>query len=160
MFSFIVVLACGLFALYYAYDTSKRVFAAGTGTEEMQKIASAIQEGAQAYLNRQYKTIAIVGIIVAVLLLAPGFLGVSGLGVGRPSASCVGGGGSPAAAGFIGMNVSGSRPTSAPRKPPVTGMTPALNVAFQAGAVTGHARGGPRPARCDRLLRRADPLRR
>ena len=39
MFSFIVVLACGLFALYYAYDTSKRVFSAGTGTEEMQKIA-------------------------------------------------------------------------------------------------------------------------
>ena len=36
MFSFIVVLACGLFALYYAYDTSKRVFSAGTGTEEMQ----------------------------------------------------------------------------------------------------------------------------
>ena len=68
MFSFIVVLACGLFALYYAYDTSKRVFSAGTGTEEMQKIAGAIQEGAQAYLNRQYKTIAIVGVIVAVLL--------------------------------------------------------------------------------------------
>ena len=65
MFSFIVVLACGLFALYYAYDTSKRVFSAGTGTEEMQKIAGAIQEGAQAYLNRQYKTIAIVGVIVA-----------------------------------------------------------------------------------------------
>ena len=64
MFSFIVVLACGLFALYYAYDTSKRVFSAGTGTEEMQKIAGAIQEGAQAYLNRQYKTIAIVGVIL------------------------------------------------------------------------------------------------
>ena len=68
MFSFIVVLACGLFALYYAYDTSKRVFSAGVGTEEMQRIAGAIQEGARAYLNRQYKTIAIVGVVVAVIL--------------------------------------------------------------------------------------------
>ncbi len=128
MFSFIVVLACGLFALYYAYDTSKRVFSAGTGTEEMQKIAGAIQEGAQAYLNRQYKTIAIVGVIVAVLqawalsgLVALGFvLGAVLSGV----------------AGYIGMNVSvraNIRTTEAARQ----GMTPALNVAFQAGAVTG-----------------------
>ena len=128
MFSFIVVLACGLFALYYAYDTSKRVFSAGTGTEEMQKIAGAIQEGAQAYLNRQYKTIAIVGVIVAVLLawalsglVARGFvLGAVLSGV----------------AGYIGMNVSvraNIRTTEAARQ----GMTPALNVAFQAGAVTG-----------------------
>ena len=128
MFSFIVVLACGLFALYYAYDTSKRVFSAGTGTEEMQKIAGAIQEGAQAYLNRQYKTIAIVGVIVAVLLawalsglVALGFV----LGAVRSGV-----------AGYIGMNVSvraNIRTTEAARQ----GMTPALNVAFQAGAVTG-----------------------
>ena len=128
MFSFIVVLACGLFALYYAYDTSKRVFAAGTGTEEMQKIASAIQEGAQAYLNRQYKTIAIVGIIVAVLLA----WALSGLvALGFVMGAVLSG-----AAGFIGMNVSvraNIRTTEAARQ----GMTPALNVAFQAGAVTG-----------------------
>ena len=128
MFSFIVVLACGLFALYYAYDTSKRVFSAGTGTEEMQKIAGAIQEGAQAYLNRQYKTIAIVGVIVAVLLA----WALSG----RVALGFVLGAVLSGAAGYIGMNVSvraNIRTTEAARQ----GMTPALNVAFQAGAVTG-----------------------
>ena len=127
MFSFIVVLACG-FALYYAYDTSKRVFSAGTGTEEMQKIAGAIQEGAQAYLNRQYKTIAIVGVIVAVLLA----WALSGLvALGFVLGAVLSG-----VAGYIGMNVSvraNIRTTEAARQ----GMTPALNVAFQAGAVTG-----------------------
>ena len=128
MFSFIVVLACGLFALYYAYDTSKRVFSAGTGTEEMQKIAGAIQEGAQAYLNRQYKTIAIVGVIVAVLLA----WALSG----RVALGFVLGAVLSGVAGYIGMNVSvraNIRTTEAARQ----GMTPALNVAFQAGAVTG-----------------------
>ena len=128
MFSFIVVLACGLFALYYAYDTSKRVFSAGTGTEEMQKIAGAIQEGAQAYLNRQYKTIAIVGVIVAVLLA----WALSGLvALGFVLGAVLSG-----VAGYIGMTVSvraNIRTTAAARQ----GMTPALNVAFQAGAVTG-----------------------
>ncbi len=128
MFSFILVLACGLYALYYAYDTSKRVFSAGTGTEEMQKIAGAIQEGAQAYLNRQYKTIAIVGVIVTVLLA----WALSGLvALGFVIGAVLSG-----AAGFIGMNVSvraNIRTTEAARQ----GMTPALNVAFQAGAVTG-----------------------
>ena len=128
MFSFIVVLACGLFALYYAYDASKRVFSAGTGTEEMQKIAGAIQEGAQAYLNRQYKTIAIVGVIVAVLLA----WALSGLvALGFVLGAVLSG-----VAGYIGMNVSvraNIRTTEAARQ----GMTPALNVAFQAGAVTG-----------------------
>ena len=128
MFSFIVVLACGLFALYYAYDTSKRVFSAGTGTEEMQKSAGAIQEGAQAYLNRQYKTIAIVGVIVAVLLA----WALSGLvALGFVLGAVLSG-----VAGYIGMNVSvraNIRTTEAARQ----GMTPALNVAFQAGAVTG-----------------------
>ncbi len=128
MLSFIVVLACGLFALYYAYTTSKRVFAASTGTEEMQKIAGAIQEGAQAYLKRQYRTIAIVGVIVAILL-AWALSGLVALGfiLGAVLSGL---------AGFIGMNVSvraNIRTTEAARQ----GMIPALNVAFQAGSVTG-----------------------
>ena len=128
MFSFIVVLACGLFALYYAYDTSKRVFSAGVGTEEMQRIAGAIQEGARAYLNRQYKTIAIVGVVVAVILA----MSLSGLvALGFILGAVLSG-----AAGYIGMNISvraNIRTTEAARG----GMTPALNVAFQAGSVTG-----------------------
>lgn len=128
MFSFIVVLACGLFALYYAYDTSKRVFSAGVGTEEMQRIASAIQEGARAYLNRQYKTIAIVGVVVAIILT----MSLSGLvALGFIIGAALSG-----AAGYIGMNISvraNIRTTEAARG----GMTPALNVAFQAGSVTG-----------------------
>lgn len=128
MLSFIVVLACGLFALYYAYGTSKQVFSAGTGSEEMQKIAGAIQEGAQAYLNRQYKTIAIVGVIVAILLA----WALSGLvALGFILGAVLSG-----AAGYIGMNVSvraNIRTTEAARQ----GMSSALNVAFQAGAITG-----------------------
>ena len=128
MFSFIVVLACGLFALYYAYDTAKRVLSAGTGTGDTQEIAGALQEGAQGYLNRQYKTIAIVGVIVAVLLA----WALSGLvALGFVLGAVLSG-----VAGYIGMNVSvraNIRTTEAARQ----GMTPALNVAFQAGAVTG-----------------------
>ena len=67
--SLLLVLICAGTALFHAYKASKGVLAAGTGTEEMQRIASAIQEGAQAYLSRQYRTIAIVGVVVAVLLL-------------------------------------------------------------------------------------------
>ena len=72
--SLLLVLICAGTALFHAYKASKGVLAAGTGTAEMQRIASAIQEGAQAYLSRQYRTIAIVGAVVAVLYLCFGGL--------------------------------------------------------------------------------------
>ena len=63
-----IVLACALVSLIYGALTSKQILAASDGSEKMKEIAKAIQEGAQAYLNRQYATITIVGIIIAVVL--------------------------------------------------------------------------------------------
>ena len=62
------VIACGAIALLYGIFASRAVLSASAGNERMQEIAGAIQEGASAYLNRQYRTIGIVGIVVAVIL--------------------------------------------------------------------------------------------
>ena len=127
-FLILIVIACAGLALAYAFAAAKRVLAAGTGTDEMQRIAGAIQEGAQAYLQRQYRTIAIVGVVVTVLLLVTLSFKVA---LGFVIGACLSG-----AAGFIGMNVSvraNVRTAEAARQ----GMTPALNIAFQAGAITG-----------------------
>ena len=126
--SLLLVFACAAFALYYAFKASKVVLSASTGNEDMQRIAGAIQEGAQAYLNRQYRTIAIVGVIVAVLLLfSLSFLVALGFVIGAILSGV---------AGYIGMNVSvraNVRTAEAARE----GLTPALNIAFQSGAITG-----------------------
>ena len=63
-----LIIACGFLAIIYGYVVGKQILAASPGNKKMQEIAEAIQEGARAYLNRQYKTIAIVGFIILIII--------------------------------------------------------------------------------------------
>ena len=123
-----LVLVCGALALVYGAITARTVLAANSGTDQMRQIAAAIQEGARAYLNRQYTTIAMVGIVIAVILAFT--LGMY-VAIGFIIGSVLSG-----AAGYVGMNVSvraNVRTAEAARK----GLAPALDIAFKSGAVTG-----------------------
>lgn len=122
------ILACALLALLYGAYASRKVFACSTGTPRMQEIAAAIQEGANAYLNRQYRTIGLVGVVVAILLAW--VLGKHAA-IGFVTGAFLSG-----IAGYIGMNVSvraNVRTTEAARQ----GLVHALDIAFKSGAVTG-----------------------
>lgn len=68
MIEYTLIIGCALLALIYGFVASNQAFKAPDGNERMKEIAAAIQEGAKAYLDRQYKTITIVGILVAALL--------------------------------------------------------------------------------------------
>ncbi len=123
------ILAVGVIALLYGIIMIRSIMKVGTGTKKMQAIASAVQEGAAAYLNRQYKVIALVGAIIAVLL---GWKLGSLVAIGFVIGAVLSG-----VAGYIGMHVSvraNVRTTEAARS---SGLSTALNVAFRSGAVTG-----------------------
>ena len=124
-----LVLVCGALALVYGAYAVRSVLSSPAGNERMQEIAAAIQEGAAAYLNRQYLTIGIVGIVVCVLL---GILLGMPVAVGFLIGAILSG-----VAGYIGMNVSvraNVRTTEAAR---TKGLEGGLDIAFKSGAVTG-----------------------
>jgi K(+)-stimulated pyrophosphate-energized sodium pump len=121
-------IACGVLALLYGVVTARSVLAASAGTARMQEISAAVQEGATAYLNRQYMTIAIVGLVIVVILAY--LLGWT-IALGFVIGAVLSG-----AAGYIGMNVSvraNVRTAEGARQ----GLAQGLSIAFRAGAVTG-----------------------
>ena len=124
---FLIIFA-GLIAILYSYITGKQILSASPGNAKMQEIASAIQEGARAYLNRQYKTIAAVGLIILVIITYA--LGIW-VGLGYFIGAFLSG-----VTGYIGMLVSvqaNVRTAEASRK----GLSAGLNISFKSGAVTG-----------------------
>ena len=128
-------LVAGVIAAAYAFFLVARINKLPAGNEKMQEIATAIQDGAMAYLGRQYRTVGVVAAILAVAIAIPGFFGVTGFGIWTSFGFLLGGAAS-AAAGFIGMGISvkaNVRTAEAARG----GLGKALGVAFEAGTVTG-----------------------
>ena len=127
-FAHVLVIACGVLALAYGVYTAREVLAADAGSARMQEISAAVQEGARAYLNRQYTTIAAVGIVILIVLGV--LLGVR-VAVGYFIGAVLSG-----AAGYVGMNVSvraNVRTAEAARH----GVGAGLGIAFKSGAITG-----------------------
>ncbi|MCW3022180.1 MAG: sodium-translocating pyrophosphatase [Conexibacter sp.] len=124
----IVALVCAALAVAYGLVTTRQLLALSPGNAEMQRISGAVQEGAKAYLNRQYTTIGLAGVVLAIALIF--------IQDGYVAAGFVIGGVLSGATGYIGMNVSvraNTRVAEAARG----GVSPGLAVAFRGGAITG-----------------------
>ncbi len=120
-------LACGILGVIYALFTASWVMKQESGTDRMRQISDAVREGAQAFLRREYKTVAMVGVVLFLLLLFLGTWTAVGFAIGAIGS---------ALAGYIGMMVtvrSNVRTTEAAKK----GLQAALSVAFKGGSVTG-----------------------
>lgn len=122
------IVACGILALIYGVLAGRSIMAAPAGSEKMKSIAAAIQEGARAYLNRQYTTIGAVGVVICALLWMK--LGMY-VGIGFAIGAILSG-----VAGYIGMNIS-VRANVRTAEAAKSGLQPALTIAFKSGAVTG-----------------------
>ena len=121
-------IAAGFLSIVYGFFTGKNILNSSAGNAKMQEIASAIQIGAKAYLTRQYKTIAVVGVVVLVVI---GFVFSPLVALGYLIGAALSG-----IAGYVGMLVSveaNVRTAEASKK----GLGSGLSVAFKSGAVTG-----------------------
>ena len=124
-----LIVACGVLALLYGAYAIRSVLAAPAGTDRMQEIAAAVQEGANAYLNRQYTAIAIAGIVIGIILgLLLGLTVAIGFFIGAILSG---------AAGYIGMNVSVRANVRTAEAARSEGLAAGLSVAFKSGAITG-----------------------